>query len=336
MRRYSALIFTLMVLMIFSGERLVRGQDHVKIAQSGMQFLSVTTDAYAAALGGAVFTHPRMKSTALFFNPACMAVMEDVLDIAASKNRWIADINYNSFSLAFRPFHGEYGVVGISLITVDYGELIGTMVDKSQALGYIETGIFSPSAMAVGFGYARRLSDRFSVGGQVKWVRQTLGENQIPLSDSTTATVKNELTPFAFDFGTLFYTGFKSLAFGMSVRNFSSEVKFEEEGFQLPLSFTMGISMDIMDLIDIGNIEQSLILSIDATHYRSHREQLCVGLDYQFMHILSLRSGYFSGNDENGLTFGMGISHRGFGLDYAYTPFGIFDKVQRVSARFSL
>lgn len=54
------------------------------------------------------------------------------------------------------------------------------------------------------------------------------------------------------------------------------------------------------------------------------------------MDMLSLRGGYVSSNDENGLSFGLGVSHFGVGLDYAYTPFGVFDKVQRMSARFTL
>jgi hypothetical protein len=59
-------------------------------------------------------------------------------------------------------------------------------------------------------------------------------------------------------------------------------------------------------------------------------------LDYRLMNLLSLRGGYMSSNDENGLTFGMGVSYLGICLDYAYTPFGVFDNVQRMTVRFSL
>jgi len=41
-------------------------------------------------------------------------------------------------------------------------------------------------------------------------------------------------------------------------------------------------------------------------------------------------------NDESGLSFGAGVTRYGFAFDYAYTPFGVFDKVHRVTARFSL
>jgi hypothetical protein len=254
-------------------------------------------------------------------------------------NQWIADINHNAFSLAVNPVQGRYGVIGFSVQTVDYGEFIGTRVDKNAKLGYQDTGIFELTSLAVGAGYAKQLTDRFSVGGQVRWVRQDLGESAIPIVssklDTTLKDVSNELTPLAFDFGTQFRTGVKSLVFGMSVRNFSKEIKYVEEGFQLPLVFNLGISMNLLDLVALGSLPQSLIMSIDASHFRDHPEQVKVGLDYRLMEILSLRGGYMSSNDENGLTFGFGVSYYGITFDYANTPFGVFDNVQRMTVRFA-
>jgi len=309
-------------------------QENKKLAQTGMQFLSVESDARAAALAGAV-TSANMGSSSLFFNPAGMANITQFVDLSFSQNQWIADINYNTFSMAVNPAGGRFGVFGLSIQSVDYGDVQGTIVSNEQ-IGYTDTEILNPSAFAAGLGYARSLTDRFSVGGQVKWVRQNLGESFIPVTDSTKTKVENELTPIAFDFGTLYKTGFKSLVFGMSVRNFSQELKFEEEGFQLPLVFAMGISMNLFDLVKVGGPEQSLYLSIDATHYRSHPEQLLFGLDYKIMNLLSLRGGYVTNNDENDITFGVGVSQFGFDFDYSYTPFGVFDSVKRITARFSI
>lgn len=309
-------------------------QDNTKLAQTGLQFLSVVSDARASAMADAV-TSTENQSSALFFNPACMANMSTLFHVTASRNEWIADIQHLAFSIAIRPAGGNLGVFGISVQSVDYGEVLGTITAPNDK-GYEDTGILSPTALAVGVGYAKAISDRFSVGGQVKWVRQTLGESVLSASDSTTRISKNEVTPLAFDFGTLFKTGFKSLAFGMSVRNFSEEIEYAEEGFQLPLVFTMGISMNLMDVVKIGGMNnQSAVLSVDATHDRSHPEQLKVGLDYKPVEILSLRGGYIFNNDEDNITFGIGVSQFGFALDYAYTPFGAFDNVQRFTARFA-
>jgi hypothetical protein len=98
-----------------------------------------------------------------------------------------------------------------------------------------------------------------------------------------------------------------------------------------------------LDFIKVSGPDQSLILSIDATHPRSHPEQLKIGAEYQFMKIISLRGGYITNNSEDGITYGLGISSNGLGIssvnfeiDYSYTPFGVFDNVQRFTAQFSL
>jgi hypothetical protein len=313
--------------------------ENKKLAQSGFQFLSVISDARAAAMADAM-TSLEIGSSALFFNPAGMASMEGFVDMTASLNYWIADISHNAFSLAVSPAGGRYGVFGLSFQNVDYGDFYGTRVDKSTDVGYVDTDVFKLSSMAVGVGYAKRLNDRFSVGGQVRWVKQDLGESIIPQVsadlDTSLETVSNELTPLAFDFGTRFKTGFKSLVFGMSVRNFSKEIQYVEEGFQLPLVFNLGISMNVMDFWENAPLKQSLVVSIDAGHYRSHPEQLKFGLDYCLMDILSVRGGYVTNNDEDGFSFGVGVSWFGVTFDYAYSPFGIFDKVQRMTARFSM
>jgi len=314
-------------------------QENKKLAQTSFQFLSVISDARAAAMAEAM-TSLQIGSSALFFNPAGMANMTNFVDLTASTNQWIADITHNTFSLALSPARGKYGVFGFSLQSVDYGEFYGTRVDKTTDLGYVDTDIFELTSLAVGVGYAKQLTDRFSVGGQVRWVRQDLGESVIPeIStelDTSAVTVSNDLTPLAFDFGTQFWTGFKSLVFGMSVRNFSKEIKYVEEGFQLPLVFNLGISMNLMDFMEATPLNQSLYFSIDASHFRSHPEQIKFGFDYQVLNALSLRSGYITNNDESGFSFGIGVSYFGLTFDYSYTPFGVFDKVQRMTARFTM
>lgn len=312
-----------------------------KRAQTGFQFLSVTPDARAGALGEAMTTLGG-SSSCLFFNPAGMAGIPGLLDVNFSQNRFIADITNYALSLALKPLDGKYGVIGFSLMSVDYGEFLGTLRWDNPD-GYTETGTFYPQALVFGFGYAKSLSDRFSVGGQIKIAHQYLGTSVIEEVDPKTdvvkglRVVKNLANGLAYDFGTLFKTGIKSLAFGMSVRNFSEEIKFNhgEERFELPLEFTLGISMDLMDFVDKWQW-QSLVMAIDATHPRDHLEQVKIGVDYKLMNLLSLRGGYIYNNDEDDITFGIGLSQFGLAFDYAYTPFGVFDNVQRFTIRLSL
>jgi hypothetical protein len=300
-----------------------------------MEFLNVKADARAMAMAGAVTTY-ELGSGSLFFNPAGMANMKSFVDLSFSLNKWIADIRHMEMTMAIRPMQGKYGVFGVGLQSVDYGDLQWTMVDLAQDKGYNDVGKFSPSAFAVGVGYANALTDRFSVGGQVHWIRQQLGENMLPVDgDTLLETKKNEVTPVSFDFGTIFKTGYKSVAFGMSVRNFSKEIKFSKEGFQLPLTFTMGISADLLDWIGTGGMDQSLVVSFDVAHYRSRPEQVMAGLNYTLFKAISLRGGYVSNSDEDAFSFGVGLGTARIAVDYAYTPFGVFDSVQRFTARAS-
>ena len=345
---------TIIIVSILMGTLLFasgNAQDQ-KLAQTSFKFLSVVSDARAAAMAEAM-TSLQIGSSALFFNPAGMSGMDKFIDITASNNQWIADIKHYTMSMAVNPASGNYGVLGFSLQYVDYGNFIGTRVssDPNNLKGYDDVGIFKLYALALGVGYAKSISDQFSVGGQVRWAKQDLGASVIPnqfqkvpiyapsdtahttilgYTDSAT-TATNKLTPLVFDFGTQFKTGFKSLTFGMSVRNFSKEVQYE-----LPLVFTLGISMNLMDLIGEVPLNQSLYMCIDASHYRDHPEQLKIGLEYKVMNMLALRGGYITNSDEsNGLSFGVGVTQFGFAFDYSYTPFGIFNNVQRMTARFS-
>ena len=326
--KYKTLII-LIGIMLF----VTLGLAEDKLAQTGFQFLSVATDARAGAMGDAM-TSLELGVASLYFNPAGMAWTDNRIELLATQNQWIADINYNSYALSYTPAGGRYGVFGMTFVSVDYGEVEGTMVWENEQ-GYIDTEIMNPTAFSAGLGYAKSLTDKFSVGGQIKYAGQQLGKNMTTYGEDSLIVKKNLAFAAAVDFGTFYRTGFKSLVFGMSVRNFSNEIKFEKEAFQLPLTFRLGLSMDLMDFMPEMS-GHSMLLSVDASHPRSYPEQLMVGLQYGWQETLYLRLGYEGNHDENDITYGFGISRFGVSFDYAYTPYGVFDNVQRMTLRFAL
>ncbi len=319
------------------------GLAQQKLAQTGMKFLSVSLDARASALGEA-FTSLQSDATAMFYNPAGMARITNYASVTLGSTNYIADIKYIYGGVAFAPFDGDYGVLGINFESVDYGDLQAT-IRYNNDQGFLDAGTFSPNALSVGVGYAKALSDKFSVGGNIKYVRQSLGtalvgDVQVDGSGNPSGrTSKAETNVMAFDFGVIYKTGFKSLDFGMDVRNFSREVKYVKDGFQLPLMFKIGVSFNAADLLDVDKDMHSLLLSFDASHPRDYPEQVAIGAEYTFMKLLSLRVGYQTPNDEKGISAGIGLEHSfsgfNFGVDYAYTSFGVFDKVQQLSVRFA-
>ena len=303
-----------------------------KLGQTGLKFLDVCAGARAAAMGEA-YTVISDDANAIFHNPAGIAQMgAKKFDITISRTEWFADISYNTVGIAING--GMWGNFGLSIIPApDYGDIFGTVVSDNEQ-GYEETDLVDVSAFAMGLAYGRKFTDKFMIGGHVKYAYQHLGSNpmlyQNPLTDSTwIGTQVNELSTIAYDFGTIFYPGFKSLRFGMSVRNFSGAVKYEVYNFQLPLTFKLGIGMDVLDLFG-EHQGQSFILALDAVHPRDYTQRLQIGGEYS-IGLLKLRAGYKFNYDEEGLCAGCGIQTAGIKLDYAYSTFGAFDLVNRIS-----
>lgn len=319
-----------------------------KLAQTGFNFLSVGTDARATAMGEA-FTTIEGSSTALFYNPAGLARINSFVDLSINQMTWIADIKYLSGTVAFSPFEGRYGVIGVSFMSIAYGDFHFTQVAATEK-GYVDLeGMPSPNAYVIGIGYGRALSDQFSIGGQAKYARQDLGQSIVPVYttvvDASSGKTRVDTTydvrdyaagTLAFDFGTLYKTGLKSLAFGVSIRNFAKEISYERESFQLPLAFKIGISMNLLDLVPSIGEEHSLYASLDAVHPRSYQEYLSIGGEYIFDKTVALRIGYITEHPDYDLTAGIGVQKAGVAVDYSYMPHRIFNSIHRLSLKFAL
>ena len=317
-----------------------------KLGQTGFNFLSVGTDARATGMGEA-FTTVQGSASSLLYNAAAMASMSTTVDVEANRMTWIADIKYLSGAVAFAPSEGRYGVVGLSFTTIDYGTFNFTQV-ASNDQGYVDINGPAPTAYVVGLGYGRQLSNQFSVGGQIKYAYQSLGNSVVPMyttvlnsSGKTTQDTSMDLRKYsagtlAFDFGTLYKTGLKSLAFGVSINNFSREIRYERESFQLPLLFKIGVSMNVFDFLPAMGEDHTLNISVDAAHPRSYDEFLNIGGEYVFAKTIALRAGYISHHPDYNFTAGVGVQKFGVGLDYSYMPHKIFNNIQRLSVRFAL
>lgn len=311
------------------------GEENTKRAQTGMKFLSASLSPRVAGMGGAGTTL-QLGSTALFYNPAGMAQMENFGHAAVGMMQWIADINYNSASVSVRPAEGTYGVIGFTFMQVDYGELERTVRDNTRDQGYQSMGTFSPGSWVVGIGYAYPVTDRISVGAKVKYAKQDLGES-VMSADGTTKS--NELGTGAYDFGIQYDTDYRGIQVAMSVRNFSPEVQYEQQSFELPMELSVGISADILEATNVfadPNAQHSLNVLVKGVTPRDFSERMHFGGEYTFMDTFSLRTGYTvpGTNTEEGVNFGAGlqttISGFQLGADYSYTTYEVFDGVNRL------
>ena len=292
-----------------------------KLAQTGMKFLSFSPDARAAALGDAV-TAKTGGASSLFYNPAGMARIEG-MNLSAGQANWIAGITYNAVSVAYAS---DAGVFGISVMNVDYGEIQGT-IRSSNTAGYADTELFTPTANVVGLGYAIAPTDRFSVGGQVKFVNEKLGNAYLDTDGSVEGLESLDMDAVAYDFGLMYQMDWKNLMIAMSARNFSESLKYAEEAFELPLTFRMGVAVDVIE-----NLSLSFVNERPRDYFSTTR----VGFEYSLMGMLAVRAGYVTPTDEAGINLGVGFQVAGFNVDVAYTDFGVFDPVTRVGVQFTL
>jgi len=307
----------------------------IKSGQTGLQFLQAGASARAEGMGGA-YTLAGKGAEAIFYNPAGMVLMDSDFDISANHIKWIADMAYTAASIAYRPASGKYGTFGLSLRAADYGDFIGTVVDNTIPDGFRDSGIFSPTALSIGFAYAKQLTNRFMVGGQVKYVEQSLGSSVVIAGGNSK---ENKISGVVFDFGTIYHTGIKSLNFGMDIRNFAGDFKYEIYQFEAPLEFRIGISFNLMDIFIDENSKQALLLALDTVHPRDDSEHLDIGLEYNLKKMFYLRGGYRVGYDLRSYTIGAGLNLNLKALlihfDYSFGALEYFDNVQQFTIGFS-
>jgi len=298
-----------------------------KVGQTGLQFLKADMSARSAGMGGA-FIMVGNDANAMFYNPAGLAMMQTGFDAFGTMTQWIAGITYTAVGVAKSV--GSIGHFGLTFISADYGDIVGTRVAATEA-GYELTGNVDVSALAVGAVYAREISSKFFMGGQVRYASQHLGSS---ILEAGGAEVENKVGGLSYEFGSIFYPGLvSSLRLGMSIRNFSPQFKYEQEGFQLPLTFTIGVAADALEFLGMGGGSHSLLVAVDALHPRDYTERVHLGLEYWFMDMVALRGGYKFNYDEESFTFGGGIKYGvggiGLKIDGAYSAFGVFDNVTR-------
>ena len=310
-----------------------------KLAQSTMNFLQVGVVPRACSLADA-YMAVGQGAESIFYNPAALPEMDGHIQAFVSNTQWIADINYLAGAVALNL--DEIGAFGLSFLIVDYGDIIGTsLLDYSvfsdNPLGYIDNGLVeNVGAYAFGLSYARRISDQFMMGGTMRYVGQQLGSVVTATGESD-----NNMNKLVFDLGVKYYTGFKGFRFGMAIRNFATAVKFQEISAQLPLTFALGGAIDLMEIIDPAEMENhNLLFSCEFVHPNNYTERVNVGLEYTFMGLVAIRSGYSGNHDVLGFNAGIGvtpeIAGKKINVDYSYSSsIDYFKDINRISVGFS-
>ena len=328
------ILIAIVAVMLFSLEGYAQGVD--KIAQTGMKWLDIPIGARPASLGNA-YMAGTPDASSVFWNPAAVALVPGT-HVFLSQTQWIADINVLAAAGSYE--WEDIGTFGVHFMNVSWGTINATQFNGQASL-YDQMGTFEPQDFAVGITYAKQVSAKFSVGINMRYIHENLMGDFVGAEGTldNPEEVRAEMDIISFDLATLFYTGYKDLRFGVSVKNLSQEKAFRFEAFPLPLTFTFGIAMDLAQayFVEEGSAN-SLTLLVDAVHPRDFSERVNIGLEYGYNKMIFLRGGYKTNHDEQGMTLGAGIdvdiSDFSLGVDYSYLDFGNFDAVHIFSFDF--
>ncbi len=313
-------------------------QDVKKVGTSAAIFLRIPVGTRGAAMGSA-FVSIADDATAMFWNPSGIARLEKKA-VFVDHTPWLPGLTFNYFGVVL-PFESA-GSVGFNVTTLGTDDMDITTVEQPDGTG--ET--FSARSLAVGVTYARNLTDRFSIGGNVKFIHESI--------------LNSSAIGLAFDVGTIYDTPFPGVRLGVSISNFGTNLKIDGDDLNVrvdidpskegdnqsivgrlrtddhepPLIMRVGLSWDAF-----ATSSNRLTFAVDGLNPNDDAQSLNVGGEYAlFGETLILRGGFndlFLDDREKGLTLGVGLNFKTSGVEfsggYAFQDFKHLDAVNRFS-----
>ncbi len=330
-RKHFTFAWRFFVAVVLTIAFTLLGISQSKVGTTAAQFLGMSVGPRAIAMGGA-YVASAEDATSLFWNPGAFA-QAGKTQAMFSNTDWLVGSKFRWFGLMLNL--GDENAVGLSLTQLDYGEDDVTTVTQPDGTGER----WSAQDLAISGSYCRRLTDRFSMGGSVKYVSQQIWNE----SAST----------FAFDLGLLYVTGFNDMRLGASLANFGGDLRLDgrdlllkvdpdptnagsnkslvgdlkTDSWPIPLLFRVGVAMDV-----VKNDMARLTVAADALRPTDNNESVNLGGELGWREMLFVRGGYqsaFAKDQEESYSLGGGVRYNAEGVgslqvDYAFTKFGAF------------
>ncbi|MCI0494154.1 PorV/PorQ family protein [candidate division KSB1 bacterium] len=342
MKRYKIIILILFMLGLLNA---AFAQKPYRVGTTAADFLAIGFGSAGAAMGDA-YVSVATDLSSVYWNPAGLSYMEQN-EAQFIYQPWIADISTSFTGVGI--VLPNLGTFSLTLIQVGYGEMEVTNLTMQEGTGEM----FSANDFAVSLSFARRLANWFAFGASGKYISSQIWH--------TSANA------FAVDLGVIVNTQFFSptgknedgMNIGMSISNYGTRMKYDGmdllqpvdiapneqgnyssvpgkfslQGWELPLIFRIGVSVNPLVM---G--QHRLTLSADALHPNNNMESVNIGAQYNIKlppaGDFYLRGGYkslFLEDSEYGFSFGGGVILRmmhniGLKVDYAYRGVGILGK----------
>ncbi|MBI5574462.1 MAG: PorV/PorQ family protein [Elusimicrobia bacterium] len=281
--------------------------NFLSASNSGASFLNIGTSARAISMGGA-YVGVADDANAISYNPAGLSQLNRN-EITAQHTEWISDVKHDFLAGAF-PLRNS--TVGFSVIYLSQGKLEGRDEDRNK------TDSFSAYDVATTISYAKSINDKVKFGTNLKLIQQKIETEHA--------------TGVAVDIGTLYNTAIKNLTLGFSFRNLGPKMTFISEGYNLPLTATVGFGYTLKRAITLAfDVKRKII---------DNKTEVSFGTEYTPINILALRVGYLKSlnpedisklSDFKGLGGGLGLRILNFSTDYAFVPYGDLGNTHRVS-----
>ena len=308
----------------------------VKVGTTVAQFLKIGAGARAIGMGGA-YTAVANDIYGVYWNPAGVANTPANGQAAFNHVNWLADISYDFAAASLNV--EEVGTFFLTMIS------LGVPEDKVRTNEFPEGDgrMWDAKSLAIGVGFARKLTDKFSVGIHLKYIREGVW--------NTSAS------GMAIDIGTFYVTPFNDMVIGASISNFGTKMqldgrdilfnydpgndpnsgpnnvlsKYEMGKYDLPLTFRLGLAMDVYK-----DRYFRATTALDATHPNDNTEYLNTGVEFAYDEMFMFRLGYKSlllRDSEQGLTIGGGLNYQitdqfGLMLNYGWADYGRLKNVQ--------
>lgn len=328
------------ILLIFLVTALVNSQS--KVGTTAAPFLGIEISPRTSALGGS-FVALSNDATALYTNPGGISRLKNN-EFIVTHTPWLVDTDLNWAGLVVKI--GDDNALGLNFTYLDYGKEEITTIENPEGIQQY----WDAADISIGLSYARNLTDRFSIGGTVKYIQQRIWH--------TSASA------IALDVGILFRTYFNDMKIGMSISNFGTEMQMigkdlyrkidlapgdggnnpaittilKTDSWTLPLLFKVGAAMDVFKMS-----ASVITATIDAYYPNDNSQYVNAGIEFNWNENVFLRGGFkslFRPDANQGFAYGVGIKYNLFGnsvvkLDFSSEEFGIFKNIQRFSVGFS-
>ncbi|HQI40917.1 MAG: hypothetical protein B6D44_04405 [Ignavibacteriales bacterium UTCHB2] len=330
------LIFSFLISQINIYSQIFR--DISKVGTTAGQFLKIGPGARAIAMGGS-YVGVSDDIFAAYYNPAGIAINSGNGQVAFSHTQWLADISYDFAAVSLNL--ESFGALFFSVTSLRVPE------DKVRTFEFPEGNgqYWDAGSVSFAVGYAKSLTDRFSIGFNAKYIRESVWSSSA--------------NGFALDVGTYYVTPFNDLVIGASISNFGSKMqldgrdiqinydpdnnlntgpnnipaKLEMDQYDLPLTFRIGFSMDVVKSRYIR-----IKTALDANHPNDNTEYLNAGIELAYDELLFIRGGYkslFQVNSEQSFTLGAGINYEMTNgiyikFNYAYGDYGRLKNIQYI------